>query len=119
MNPLTNRWAAVFAVAGVLLLVSELVGTDEDGGVLSQAAGVYAAAPAGGEPAPPAGVVQVVPAEVVDAEETPEEDLPQVIQEDSPDAIDAEDAPTDEGSEPTESDPDVFSDEFVEEDSGE
>lgn len=43
MNPLTNRWAALIVVAVLLLGVSELVGTSENGGVLSQFAASRAA----------------------------------------------------------------------------
>jgi hypothetical protein len=112
MNPLTNRWAAALMVAAVLLVVSELVGTDEQGGVLSQAAGTSL----------PDGVVQgdavpIVVSPVTGGDETPQEDMPQVIAADSPDIVDAS-----EPIEGSDGEPDVIEDAGVDEfvdDSGE
>lgn len=87
MNPFSNRWVLLFVVAGFLLLVTELVGTGEKGGVLSQLAGTKATAeesgPSTGEPIE---VIGPTPA-VEDAEEEPEE----VLEEDTPQIIAAED----------------------------
>lgn len=93
MNPFTNRWSALLVVVGVLLIVSELVGTAENGGVLSQAAGTSSA---DGEQLPP-GVVVVPPLE------TSPEDEPQTVMPDSPDVVDSDENPIDE---PLDGDPD-------------
>jgi hypothetical protein len=96
MNPFNNKWLALALVAGVLLIVSELVGTGEDAGVLSQAAGTNYAANGTGEPLPP-GVVQAV-GPAVDAAESNPDDEPEVV---LPDAtVDAEDAAPEEIEEP-------------------
>src|SRR5690349_8295828 len=76
MNPLTNRWAALFAVAIILLGVAELVGTGEGDGVLSR----YSSS---AEDAPPPGGA---PIEVI---EQPASAPPEVI-EDEPEIIDAD-----------------------------
>ncbi len=82
MNPFANKWALLFVVAGFRLLGSELVGTDEQGGVLSQVA--RSGSTAGDASAPPQGppievIEQPAVPEVIEPEEIPEEDLPQTI----------------------------------------
>jgi hypothetical protein len=85
VNPFNNRWLALFVVVGFLLVVAELVGTGEHGGVLSQAAKSYSAGDETGgvvAEAPPPEVVSEPPVVI---EEVPEEDLPQLVTEDEVD----------------------------------
>lgn len=82
-NPFTNRWAALGLVVVILLLVAELVGTDDRDGVLAQVAG--SAGPDTGQLVAGEPTVIEAPAEVA----PPAEDLPQVIEED--DLVDGDD----------------------------
>jgi hypothetical protein len=94
MNPFNNRWALLGIVAVFLIAVAELVGTDENAGVLSQAAGSYAGS--GTDETPPPGAVEVIDAsQAADAPETDPEDEPQVIMPDSPEVEDDENVPAD------------------------
>jgi hypothetical protein len=67
MNPLTNRWAALIVVAVLLLGVSELVGTSDKGGILSQFAASRAAEET--ETPPAIAVADTGPAPVVEESE--------------------------------------------------
>lgn len=87
MNPFNNRWLALFVVVGFMLVVAELVGTGEHGGVLSQAARSYSAGDGagGGEAAeaPHPEAVAQPPTVIEDVpEDVPEEDMPQLVTED-------------------------------------
>ena len=114
MNPFNNRWLALFAIVGFLLVVAELIGSGEEGGVLAQAAGSKASS--AGEPLP---AVQAVPDAPIVAEPS-EEDMPMVMGPDSEDVVDAADGPADDAgaSEPDQIDADVTDGESFD-DSGE
>jgi hypothetical protein len=82
VNPFNNRWLALLVVAGCLLLVAELVGTGEHGGVLSQAAQSHATGDGAGEETGEGPAPEVIrePPSVI--EEVPEDDLPQSVPDD-------------------------------------
>jgi hypothetical protein len=86
MNPFNNRWLALFVVVGFLLIVAELVGTGEHGGVLSQAAQSYSAGDGTGAEAVEAPPPETIPEPPIVIEEVPEdvpeEDMPQIVMED-------------------------------------
>jgi hypothetical protein len=73
MNPFNNRWLALLVVAGVLLVVTELVGSPGHEGVLARF-GLEQAAPAAPSPAPVASAAPAPPVVVV--EEEPDEPAP-------------------------------------------
>lgn len=85
MNPFNNRWLALFMIVGFLLVVAELVGTGDHGGLLSQAAKSHAAGEqAGGadmEASPPRAIERPIVIDDVPPD-VPEEDLPQIIAQD-------------------------------------
>lgn len=78
MNPFSNRWVAAICVLGILLVVAELVGTGDRGGVLSQMVRSDAAQDM---PSSEESVEVYSPPPTV-IEEVPEDDLPQMVTED-------------------------------------
>ncbi|HTM96817.1 MAG TPA: hypothetical protein VL100_13530 [Croceibacterium sp.] len=87
MNPFNNRWLALFVIVGLLLVVAELVGTGERGGVLSQTAQSQPNGENGAKSAAaPVETIHEPPSVVEDAsEDVPEEDQPQVVMNDDVD----------------------------------
>lgn len=114
MNPLTNRWAALLVIAVLLLGVSELVGTSDNGGVLSRfAAGRPAAQPEAAADAAAAPVSAPAPAveeSEPEAEDGEDDGTTGLEPEDDPFAV-ADEAETDDEAEPADAGTSIVSSE--------
>jgi len=95
MNPFNNRWIALFVVVGVLLMAAELVGTGENGGVLSRTAQSLASR---SETVPENSSSEDSSERPLIIDEVPEEDLPQLVSADE--AVDDDEVDVDDFSAP-------------------
>lgn len=100
MSPFNNKWIALLLVAGILLVVTELVGTPGHEGVLARygvasadTPAVVAATEAPAQPAQPAPVVVEDPDSVLEDEEEGDEALGEESEDTVLVTVDDEDEP--------------------------